>query len=198
MAAAAGNHVLLTDAGSVKGTICNQVEADPVASKLFVGAHPIAGSDKGGFEFSEADLFVNRPCIVTDSQADELRVQRTVDFWEHLGCQVTRMSPDEHDRILAVTSHLPHILAAVTASCVQESDLPYTGTGFRDTTRIAAGSAELWKHILAGNRQQVMKAIAKAESLLESIREALIESDDEQVKRLLQSGADNRSRINDD
>jgi prephenate dehydrogenase len=108
------------------------------------------------------------------------------------------MSAAEHDRLLALTSHLPHVLAAVSASCVTSEELDYTGTGFRDTSRVAAGSASLWRHILAGNRDQIIEAIRMAESVLADFRQALSQKDDQQVEHLLETAAERRRQLADD
>ena len=153
-----------TDAGSVKGTICREMHAR--RAHRFVGAHPIAGSEHSGFEHADPDLFADRVCIVTPLAAEPADVDRVAGFWRSVGMTVCRMPPDEHDRVLALTSHLPHILASVAAGCVPPELLPFTGTGYRDTTRIAAGSASLWTSILADNSRHCLDAIQTAQLLL--------------------------------
>jgi prephenate dehydrogenase len=192
IASLASTNVLITDAGSVKAAICDQVMMDRKSARLFVGAHPIAGGETGGFENAEADLFDGRVCVITPPQRlerDDPGIQRTIDFWSGIGCDVSRMSPREHDRILALTSHLPHVMAAVTTSVVGPENLPLTGSGFRDATRIAAGSPALWKEILAGNREQVIAAVQSAEQMLADFRSALAEQDDPRVEELLSKAA---------
>jgi prephenate dehydrogenase len=186
--------IVITDAGSVKGAICQEVAKDPAAQSLFVGAHPIAGGEQGGFENAEADLFDGRVCVVVDSE-DETRTSRVNRFWQGLGCEVVSMTAGEHDRALALTSHLPHVMAAVTAAAVGVENLPLTGSGFRDATRIAAGDSSLWKAILAGNRTEVISAIVLAEHLLKQYRTALELREDVKVERLLRIAADQRSQL---
>ncbi|HIE97426.1 MAG TPA: prephenate dehydrogenase, partial [Fuerstia sp.] len=114
IAAMATEDVLITDAGSVKSDICDQVSMDQKIARLFVGAHPIAGGESGGFENADADLFDNRVCVITPPErreAADRRIARTIDFWSGIGCTVAQMTPREHDRILALTSHLPHVMA---------------------------------------------------------------------------------------
>ena len=188
----ASTDVLITDAGSVKAAICDRVMLDPKSAPLFVGAHPIAGGETGGFENAEADLFDGRVCVVTPPDHGELdgrKIHRTEEFWSGIGCGVTRMTPREHDRILALTSHLPHVMAAVTTSVVGTENLPLTGSGFRDATRIAAGSPALWKEILAGNREQVIAAVQSAEQMLADFRTALTEHNDPRIEELLSDAA---------
>ena len=187
--------VLITDAGSVKKTIQEIVERDVTAARRFVGAHPIAGSEHSGFEFADPNLFQNRPCIVTPSPAGNEQVQRCRLFWEALGADVTVLSPDEHDRILALTSHLPHVLACAAAACVAPADLPWTGTGFLDTTRVAAGDPVMWRQILCHNRQHVEEAIERAGQLLAQMSAALAEDHAEHVEEFLRQAAELRRRI---
>ncbi len=181
--------VLITDAGSVKQSIQEGVEVSPAAAARFVGAHPIAGSEQTGFEFADSELFVDRPCIVTPSAAAADLEQRCEEFWKSLGARVSKLSPQEHDRVLALTSHLPHLMAAVTASCVNPSDLPWAGTGFRDTTRVAAGDSVLWQQILCSNRSQVLSAVSKAENALSQLAAAIRDDDQQAVAEFLDQAA---------
>ncbi len=184
---------VVTDAGSVKASI---YAALGLPNDLrFIGSHPIAGSENSGFEHADENLFVNRLCVVTPLNAADGDIDRVVKFWESIGSTVRRMSPDEHDQVLSLTSHLPHILAAVAADCVETSLLPFTGTGFRDTTRIAAGSASLWSSILLANAKHCVESIRNAESLLQKYREALATGDCATVEALLKSAAERRRQL---
>ena len=190
--------VVLTDAGSVKGVICDDVSADPCAADRFVGAHPIAGGENGGFEYAAADLFDGRICVVTAEQDGcpaTANVRRVSDFWQALGCRIQTMSAADHDRILALTSHLPHVMAAVTTSAVGPDHLAMCGSGFRDATRIAAGSAALWKAILTGNREHVVSAIGVAERQLAEFRTVLEAGDDGRLQDLLAQAAECRAQL---
>lgn len=192
-----GPDVVITDAGSVKGAICDAVVGNPTASR-FVGSHPIAGGENGGFEFADADLFEGSVCVVTptDSGAESSRqVQRTRQFWEAIGCRIVNMSPHEHDAALALTSHLPHVMAAATATAVGVDNLALAGTGFRDVTRVAAGDARLWEAILTGNRDSVVAAIQAAEIVLAGFREALVQGDQSRVEALLEHAANCRNTL---
>lgn len=190
--------VLITDAGSVKQVICDAVRKNEDAESRFVGAHPIAGGENGGFEFADADLFQDRVCVVTgpeDSPGNCLKVERTVRFWSSIGCDVRFMSPADHDRVLALTSHLPHVMAAATMTSVGAQNLPLTGSGFRDVTRIAAGDAGLWQAILAGNRNHVIAAIEAAQQQLADFKNALQTQDDDQLEKLLAAAQQCRAAI---
>ena len=184
---------LVTDAGSVKASV--YAALDDISRDRFIGSHPIAGSELTGFEHSDAELFVNRLCVVTPVNATSNNTERIVAFWKSIGATVQQMSPDKHDRVLALTSHLPHILAAVTSGCVTTELLPFTGTGFRDTTRIAAGSASLWTSILLGNAAHCVESIDAAERLLQSFRRAITSGDASTLESLLESAAQRRKSL---
>ncbi|MFN9720048.1 MAG: prephenate dehydrogenase [Planctomycetota bacterium] len=184
---------LVTDAGSVKSRICESLLNK--ASKGFIGSHPIAGSEHSGYEHSDADLFVNRLCVVTPLQNGTEQIDRVIRFWQAVGCNVQTMSPAEHDRILALTSHLPHIMASVSASCVPSELLAFAGTGYRDTTRIAAGSASLWASILIENAAHCITAIKSAEAQLAAFRKALESDDSVAVEKLWRAASELRRQL---
>ncbi|MCX7389052.1 MAG: prephenate dehydrogenase/arogenate dehydrogenase family protein [Planctomycetales bacterium] len=184
---------LVTDAGSVKA--CVYEALDDASRGRFIGSHPIAGSEHTGFENADADLFVNRMCVVTPVNAATSNTERIVGFWKSIGSTVQQMSPDAHDRVLALTSHLPHIVAAVMSGCVAAELLPFTGTGFRDTTRIAAGSANLWTSILLGNATHCVASIDAAESLLQKFREAITTGNAATLESLLEMSAQRRRTL---
>ncbi len=184
---------VVTDAGSVKAVICRELTGHQ--GRRFVAAHPIAGSEHSGFEFSDPNLFSGRICIVTPVESRPADVDRVESFWRSIGMTVYRMSPDHHDRVLALTSHLPHILASVAAGCVAPELLPFTGTGYRDTTRIAAGASGLWTSILAGNAKHCIDSIRVAELLLTRFRTALETNDQELLQSLWDESAERRRQL---
>lgn len=177
---------LITDAGSTKGTIVHGVETKMPAGVHFVGSHPLAGSEKRGPEFADAELFQNRWTIVTKTRhTDVAALDRVMTFWQELGCRVRVMDPDEHDRALAMTSHLPHLVAAVLAGVLPREVHELTATGFRDTTRIAAGDADLWTAIFVQNRQALLAALEPFEGRLRQFRHALEQGDGAVIQQLL-------------
>ncbi len=184
---------LVTDTGSVKASIYTALDSDTRAR--FIGSHPIAGSEHTGFENADAELFVNRLCVVTPIQATTADTERIAAFWNAIGSRVRQMSADEHDRILALTSHLPHVMSSVTCGCVPPELLPFTGTGYRDTTRIAAGSASLWASILLGNAAHCVESINAAERSLQRIREAISTGDSVMLESLLEASAQQRRNL---
>ena len=168
----------LTDVGSTKTNIVNALTGNLPPGVTFVGSHPMAGSEKTGAEFARADLFENRVAVVTPTLASPpLAVNSLEQFWRGLGSRVIRMSPEEHDRAVAVTSHVPHAVAAALAGSLPTDLFPLAATGFRDTTRIAAGDPELWAAIFRANRPAVLTGLGRFADRLDEFR-ALLEADD--------------------
>ena len=180
----AGPTRVLTDAGSTKGQIVAAIE-----SSRFVGSHPLAGSEKRGARFADADLFVGRTTVVTPTpRSDPAALELVTRFWQALGSTVVRMSPTEHDDALALTSHLPHLLASALAGIVPAALAPLTATGFRDTTRIAAGDPHLWSAIFAQNQTAVLAALDAYRARLDDFRQAIEAGDAAQLDQLLLEG----------
>jgi prephenate dehydrogenase len=195
-AAAAPSTALLTDAGSTKRKLVADVEAAIGADKHFVGSHPLAGSEKSGAEYARADLFNGRVVVVTPTKRtanDDM--QAVADFWSGLGASVLIMTPDAHDRALASTSHLPHLIASAVAAKTAQVDLPVTAGGWRDVTRIAAGDPELWTQILLENREHVLKSLAGFEKTVAAFRTALERSDKRKLNQLLTEGKQVRDAV---
>jgi len=164
-------NILISDVGSTKGNICYELDR---RGCRFVGAHPIAGSEKSGPQFGDGDLFQNRLTVLTPTDSNNPNdVELLRIFWESLGSQVVCLKPNRHDEILAKTSHLPHALAVTLASLVDSAELPFCGTGFADTTRIAAGSSAVWTDIFLENRQHLLAALDEFSSRLDVLKTAL-------------------------
>ena len=186
---------IVTDVGSIKAAIVQHVAASDVASK-FVPSHPLAGSEKSGWEAASSDLFVNRLCVLTPFEGcDADRLERTDAFWRAIGMQTAQLSPREHDRRLALTSHLPHVVASALASLVGEEEAPLTATGFRDTTRIAAGDPAIWTPILTSNADHVLMALERLDGSLGMLRAALAARDEESVTHWLETARQRRREL---
>jgi len=162
---------IVTDVGSVKGTVCAELAAIFRDRGRFVGSHPMAGSDQTGIAFARADLFAGAAAIVTPrADSDPAALAQVAAFWELLGARVLQVAPAEHDRIVALISHLPHLLAAVLVETVASEDpaaFDFCGPGFRDTTRVAGGPPAMWAEILRTNSTAVRAA---TEALIEKLR----------------------------
>jgi len=179
---------VLTDAGSTKGAIVAAGDA-AFADGRFVGGHPLAGSEKKGVEHAHADLFVDRLTVLTPTNVTATHSLKTVTrFWQALGSRVTCMAPAEHDRALALTSHLPHLLASALAGVLPDEWRGMTASGFRDTTRIAAGVPEVWTPIFQQNRAAVLAALTLLEERLHAFRDALTRDEVARIDQLLTQG----------
>lgn len=177
-AASSPKHALIFDAGSTKARIVAETEADPAAASRFVAAHPLAGSEQQGVAHARADLFDGRACVLTPTARTPIeRLRRARAFWEALGSHVREMSPADHDRALAYTSHLPHAVAAALALATPESCRGLTAGAFRDGTRVAESDADLWAGILLDNRAAVLEAIAAMSDRLEDAARLLRDGD---------------------
>ena len=189
-----GSGLLLTDVGSVKGPICS----DLIDIPTFIGSHPIAGSHRQGFEAADARLFEGRLCVLTPTSSTlEPSISRLERFWRALGMRTIRMSPDSHDAALAMTSHLPHVVAAALATTVCDDHRRLTGTGFRDTTRVAAGDPDLWAGILMNNAEQVVNGIDEMQLRLSAYRKALATRNLGEVRQLLKDGQQFRMSLDE-
>ncbi len=200
-------HALITDVGSVKGSIVASVNSaaaelrnviPPPREKFpeFLGSHPMAGSEKGGVEFAKADLFFNRPSIVTPTEQNSAEKIRDIQsFWEKIGARVLTMSPAAHDVAVADVSHLPHLIASVLAAATPDESLPLASSGWADTTRIAAGDVELWRQILLANRVPTLQALARFEKVLSEFRMALEHDSQQPLAELLAAGKRRRDSL---
>lgn len=170
----ASDEILITDAGSTKQRIAQEIEQTPGLAQAFVGGHPIAGSERSGVEAARPDLFRNRTCVITPTaQTCPARLAVVRALWQSLGSRVVEMPPDEHDQALAYTSHLPHVLAAALAGVVPVELHPLTAGAFRDMTRIAAADGDLWRDIFLANRDSLDKTVEETIRALLNFREIL-------------------------
>ncbi len=171
---------IVTDAGSVKGTLVKGMELLMPEGVCFVGGHPIAGSNRAGIDTASADLFSGAKCILTPTKKTDKKALTKIDgLWKALGAKTIALSPDEHDRIYAAVSHLPHLIAYAivnTVADVDKSNLKFAGQGFKDTTRIASSSPELWRDICMMNRKNLLDLIKVFEKNLGCLRRHLKES----------------------
>lgn len=183
---------LVTDAASTKAQIVGAVErswprdGDGLA---FVGAHPLAGDHRTGPEASRADLFEGALTILTPTAATPpAAIAAARSLWEGVGSRVVEMSPEAHDGAVALSSHVPHVAAAAVAATTPLDTLPYTASGWADTTRVAGGSVPLWREILLSNASPVAGGLRRLAAELEAYAAALDAGDSAAVERLLEQG----------
>ncbi|MBS0663453.1 MAG: prephenate dehydrogenase/arogenate dehydrogenase family protein [Verrucomicrobia bacterium] len=185
-------NAIVTDVGSVKGEIARLGQARIGPRAHFVGSHPMAGSEKTGWEHASAELFVRRTCFVTPLAATaEPAVEAVVRFWRELGGEPVTLSPDAHDEIVAHISHLPQVLASSLCSFLARKDPAWrnhAGGGLRDTTRIAGSDPQLWRSILEQNRDELLRALRQYQDELQGLHAALSNRDWLEVVARLERG----------
>jgi prephenate dehydrogenase len=194
-----GPEAVVTDVGSVKGSLVRHAAAAVRDRARFVGSHPMAGSDRTGHVHADPDLFRGRPCFVTPlPDTDPDAIQRVVDFWRALDAVVVTEKPETHDEIVAHVSHLPHALASVLCATLAARDRRWralAGPGLRDTTRIAASDEDLWRAIFQLTRDEVLRSIRAFQQELEFFQAALANDDLFAVRAILERGRDYREGL---
>lgn len=196
-----GPSSVVTDVGSTKADVVSRCEAIAQGQCAFVGSHPMAGSHETGVEAATEHLFENRVCVVTPTeQTDPAALQSIQTLWKLIGMRVVSVGPGEHDRLTARSSHLPHLAAAalIHAAMNEKQNLrPLIGSGFRDTTRIAAGDPQLWVDICLDNREELIAAMQGFQAEIGQFLDALQKQDSEQLAALLKQAQDWRKSIDE-
>ena len=190
---------IVTDVGSVKAGVVSELESAVAgAGAHFIGSHPMAGAEKTGVKAARADLFVNAVCVVTPTKRSNRPALRRVEqFWKSVGGRLLRMAPETHDRLVSRSSHLPHIAAAALSNLVLNPAQPklqaaLCANGFRDTTRIASGSPEMWRDIVLANRRNLKQTLGVFIGELQQFQRALSRGDARAISRFLESARDRR------
>ena len=183
---------VITDVGSTKASVIAQMQPHIPANAHFIPGHPLAGTEKSGPDAGFADLFQNRWCILTPPEGtDEGEIARLTRFWEACGSHVDTMDPEHHDKVLAIVSHLPHLIAynivgtADDLELVTESEvIKYSATGFRDFTRLAASDPEMWRDVCLHNREAILEMLARFSEDLASLQRLIRWGDGEALFNL--------------
>ena len=196
-----GSNTLITDAGSTKSDVI--LAAKEVLGKKvcqFVPAHPIAGGAQHGAAAARADLFQGKQTIICQLQENSAAdVALVEEFWKVMGSNIKRISAVQHDAIYAAVSHLPHILSyALMASVLNSEDaeqkLEHAGAGFRDFTRIAASSPEMWRDICIANKQAILKELDQYLSVTGRLREMIAKEDAAGLEKVFQKASQARQK----
>lgn len=192
---------IVTDVASVKRRLVSLMERLLKSVCHFVGAHPMAGSEKSGIAVASASLFDGAACIITPTRNTNPTAARKVErLWESLGCRVVSLNPRQHDLSIALVSHLPHVAAACLVNALAHasrdplSTVSLAGSGFRDTTRIAAGSPELWVQICMANRDALLRSLSSFAENVSEFASLLEKNDREGLRRFLQNAKEMRDR----
>jgi prephenate dehydrogenase len=179
---------IITDVGSVKSEIINQIEGLSLTDIHFVGGHPIAGGEHSGVEAALASLFIGKKCILTPSGRTEPGALHKIKcLWESVGSRVVIMDSEEHDRVLGAVSHLPHMVAFALVNFLHSVDhsngsiFEYSAGGLRDITRIASSHPVMWADIALMNREKILELLEGYERTCEFLRKLIDRSDWEQL-----------------
>lgn len=190
--------VVVTDVGSTKSVIVKSVEehiqSTNSQSVAFVGGHPMAGSHETGVDAARADLFQDAKCLLTPTEyTDKDALQLVEGLWTIVGADPQICTPEVHDLIIGAASHLPHLMASILTNTVTNTTtqdkkaLDFTATGFKDTTRIAAGSPELWTGIFLQNQDVIVDLIDSIVDNLHEFKEMLLRNDEIEIEGVLEA-----------
>ena len=175
----------VSDVGSVKGSVVRDMRPHLPKNVHFVPAHPVAGTEYSGPDAGFAELFVNRWCILTPPEGtDPAATDKLARFWTLLGANVETMTPEHHDLVLAVTSHLPHLIAYTIVGTADELQtvtrsevLKFSAGGFRDFTRIAASDPTMWRDIFVANKDAVLEMLGRFNEDISALTRAIRNGD---------------------
>ena len=178
---------IVSDVGSVKGAVVREMAPYIPAGVHFVPAHPVAGTEHSGPDSGFAELFVNRWCILTPVEGtDPAAVEKLQAFWEKIGANVAVMTPDHHDLVLAITSHLPHLIAYTIVGTAADMEkvtqgevIKFSAGGFRDFTRIAASDPTMWRDVFLHNKDAVLEMLGTFNEDLAKLTRAIRRGDGE-------------------
>ncbi|MBA4349242.1 MAG: prephenate dehydrogenase/arogenate dehydrogenase family protein [Thermodesulfovibrio sp.] len=190
---------VISDVGSVKGSLVYALESLMPKGVYYIGSHPIAGSDSSGIDDARADLFNNARCIITPTAKSNKKALKTVtSIWEKFGSRVELIDPLKHDEIFGAVSHFPHVVAYAVVNTLESIDsdyIKYAGEGFKDTTRIAMSSPELWRDISLFNRANLLKMIDIFRDNLDEIVRLLEKGDSAGIEKEFSKAQDLRMKI---
>ncbi len=184
---------VVTDVGSVKGEVVRELE--PLLARTgahFVGSHPMAGAEKTGVAAARGDLFDNAVCVLTPTPRTNRAALRKVEqLWQAVGARLLQLAPDAHDELVSRSSHLPHVIAAELANFVLDPAHPepqpmLCANGFRDTTRIASGSPEMWRDIALANRENLATALDTFIKQLQTFKRQLKKRDEQAIRHFFE------------
>ena len=185
---------IVFDTGSVKSAVLADIRAAGPLPPRFVPCHPLAGSEQSGPDAADGTLFRNAEVIVTPAaETDMAAVRKVREWWRAVGATVVEMAADEHDRVLALTSHLPHLVAFSYLQLIDDEHRRHTAGGFRDFTRIGASDPRMWSPILRLNRDAVLAALDDLEGELQRARTLMEQSDETGMLEFLQNAVRRRN-----
>ncbi len=194
------SHTIITDVGSTKTDVIESAKQilGPQYSQ-FIGGHPIAGSEKHGATAAHIDLFKNKNVILTADQDTSFEAKQKIEMlWKNAGAIVSNMSHNDHDKIFSTISHLPHLLAFSLVDMITHRKnanelLKFAASGFKDFTRIAASSPEMWKDITLANKKFILEDIQLFENQIKLLKEAIEQEDTKKILALFENASKTRN-----
>lgn len=192
---------IVTDVGSVKGSVVRNLEGSIAkAGGTFVGSHPMAGAERMGVAAARGDLFNNAICVITPtSKTNKTAIEKIEELWRSVGARPLRLTPELHDELVSRSSHLPHVLAATLANAVLDPKRPdeqsaLCANGFRDTTRIASGSPEMWRDIAMANHENLVEALDLFVEDLKEFRRVLKTKNEKAISKFFETAKKRRDQ----
>ena len=193
---------IITDGGSVKQAVIDEIEPYLRPDVHFVPGHPIAGTEHSGAEAAFASLYQGRRCILTPTpRTAAAALQKVRSMWEAAGCEVVAMEVEKHDRVLAAISHLPHMVAYALVNAVgaydryEENILEYSAGGFRDFTRIASSDPTMWRDIALTNRAALVEMMGQFEAFFRELKDDVSRGDSERLFEFFRRSKESRDAI---
>lgn len=188
---------IFTDTGSTKAEICSLVKEKLLGmAPVYVPAHPIAGSEKNGPTAASEVLFKGKLTILCPFEnTPAWALDKVASFWQAMGARIEKLSPEEHDKIFAFTSHLPHLIAYALAGLLEPRHAPFTAGGFRDTTRVAGSDPALWTEIFKANKGPLLEALKGFQEGLNKIESSLKSNDFDALENLLTKAQQFRRKV---
>ncbi len=182
---------LITDIGSTKKEIITIVKKNRSINKSFIGSHPLTGMEKISVKNSNADIFEDSFVLInTTGRSTKQNEKRIINFWRTLNCKTISVTPETHDKILSMTSHLPHILSFILVDIISRNKMidnldSYTGGGFKDLARLARSDVTMWTDIILTNRSNIISSITKFSNNLDSFKKLISKGDSKKIKDYL-------------
>lgn len=189
---------LVTDVGSTKRDVVRLGESILGRGGPFLGSHPMAGRERKGAAFADADLFLGAPCLLTPTKHTPPNLlRRAKALWKAVGMRPMEFAADEHDRVVARISHLPHLLSSLLMALPGDADLPASSSGFRDMTRLAGGDPEMWRDIMLTNRDAILHTIDCFAGQMDKLRAVIEAGDPATIERFLTKEQQRRRTLPD-
>lgn len=190
---------IITDVGSVKGKLVYEIEGLIPDGINFIGSHPIAGSHNSGAIYYDKNLFNDSLCIITPTDnSDKKILNDIIELWKNVGCRTHLLDPFVHDEIYNLVSHMPHLLSYCLVKTVFDSKseaLNYAGKGFKDMSRLAESSPEIWKDIILYNKDNVLKSVQSLKNQLSIVEKIINENDESALKEYFKNARDCKLKV---